>query len=225
MSESSPLADMEALDLFRQCKKGNLEEVRYLVEQRDIDVNIRDNWDSTPLYYACLCGHLPVVEYLIGVGAHCEANTFDGERCLYGALTDSIRKILMQHSLVTAHTIRRDAYEEFLRRLFESGKHSDVTFVVQGEDIPLHRCLLSARSEYFRDMFSSRWQERTTITINRQLVHPDAFRAVMKYIYTGRFECPVELVERCVRIGTNCKLPDFRAMIEDAQRKVQGLLV
>lgn len=57
-----------------------------------------------------------MVEYLIGVGAHCEANTFDGERCLYGALTDSIRKILMQHSLVTAHTIRRDAYEEFLRR-------------------------------------------------------------------------------------------------------------
>ncbi|MPC26437.1 Ankyrin repeat and BTB/POZ domain-containing protein 1 [Portunus trituberculatus] len=109
---------MDSLELFRQCKKGNIEEVRYLVEQRDVDVNVRDIWDSTPLYYACLCGHLQLVEYLIGVGAHCEANTFDGERCLYGALTDSIRKILTQHNLVTTHTIRRDAYEEFLRRQF-----------------------------------------------------------------------------------------------------------
>lgn len=67
-------------------------------------------------YYACLCGHQQVVEYLIGVGARCEANTFDGERCLYGALTDDIRRVLTQHNLVTAHTIRRDAYDEFLRR-------------------------------------------------------------------------------------------------------------
>ncbi|KAK8398875.1 hypothetical protein O3P69_004161 [Scylla paramamosain] len=214
---------MDSLELFRQCKKGNIEEVRYLVEQQDVDVNVRDNWDSTPLYYACLCGHLQLVEYLIGVGAHCEANTFDGERCLYGALTDSIRKILTQHNLVTAHTIRRDAYEEFLRRLFESGEHSDITFVVQGESVPLHRCLLSARSEYFRDMFSTRWQERTTVTINRGQVLPDAFRAVMKYIYTGRFECPVELAECCIRIGTNCKLPNFKTIIQEAQKKAQVL--
>lgn len=56
------------------------------------------------------------MEYLIGVGARCEANTFDGERCLYGALTDEIRKTLTQHNLITAHTIRRDAFSEFLRR-------------------------------------------------------------------------------------------------------------
>ena len=57
------------------------------------------------------------MEYLIGVGARCEANTFDGERCLYGALTDEIRRILTHHNLISAHMIRRDAYDEFLRRL------------------------------------------------------------------------------------------------------------
>ena len=67
-------------------------------------------------YYACLCGHQDVVEYLIGVGARCEANTFDGERCLYGALTDDIRRILTHHNLVSTHMIRREAYDEFLRR-------------------------------------------------------------------------------------------------------------
>ncbi|KAK7086478.1 Ankyrin repeat and BTB/POZ domain-containing protein 1 [Halocaridina rubra] len=214
---------MAAIELFRHCKQGHLEEVRNLVEMRDVDVNIRDKWDSTPLYYACLCGHLPVVEYLIGVGARCEANTFDGERCLYGALTDDIRRVLTQHSLVTTHTIRRDAYDEFLRRLFESGEYSDVTFVILGEIFLLHRCLLSARSEYFRDMFSSRWHNKKKVVINRDLVDPLAFRAVMKYIYTGRFECPQELVQKCIMIGVNCKLPNFKTMLEDALKKALSL--
>ncbi|GLD70009.1 ankyrin repeat and BTB/POZ domain-containing protein 1 [Lates japonicus] len=50
--------------------------VRYLVEQRDVDLNVRDKWDSTPLYYACLCGHEELVQYLLASGAKCEANTF-----------------------------------------------------------------------------------------------------------------------------------------------------
>lgn len=41
----------------------------------------------------------------------------------------------------------------------------------------------------------------------------------MKYIYTGRFECPLDLVERSIRIGVNCKLPNFKDMIKDALKK------
>ena len=67
-------------------------------------------------YYACLCGHAELVEYLLEVGARCEANTFDGERCLYGALTDEIRRVLLRRHAVTRHTMRRDVYQEFLRR-------------------------------------------------------------------------------------------------------------
>ncbi|XP_047474016.1 ankyrin repeat and BTB/POZ domain-containing protein 1-like [Penaeus chinensis] len=214
---------MENKELFLQCKKGDLEKVRFLIEQRDADVNIRDKWDSTPLYYACLCGHQPIVEYLIGVGARCEANTFDGERCLYGALTDDIRRILTQHNLVTTHTIRRDAYDEFLRRLFESGEYSDVTFVVQGQLFALHRCILSARSDYFREMFVTKWHNRPKVAINRDLVEPVSFSAVMKYIYTGRFECPVDQLRGCIRIGLNCRLPNFKEMLEDAHKKALSL--
>ncbi|XP_042879642.1 ankyrin repeat and BTB/POZ domain-containing protein 1-like isoform X1 [Penaeus japonicus] len=214
---------MENKELFLQCKKGDLEKVRFLIEQRDVDVNIRDKWDSTPLYYACLCGHQPIVEYLIGVGARCEANTFDGERCLYGALTDDIRRILTQHNLVTAHTIRRDAYDEFLRRLFESGEYSDVTFIVQGQLFALHRCILSARSEYFKEMFATKWHNRPKVAINRDLVEPVSFSAVMKYIYTGRFECPEDQLNGCIRIGLNCRLPNFKEMLEDAHKKALSL--
>lgn len=56
------------------------------------------------------------MRYLLAQGARCEANTFDGERCLYGALTDQIRKVLLDYKIVTSQTMRRDAYDEFLRR-------------------------------------------------------------------------------------------------------------
>lgn len=55
-------------------------------------------------------------------------------------------------------------------RLFESGEYSDITFVVQGEAVPLHRCLLTARSEYFRDMLQSRWHSRDKVIINKDMV-------------------------------------------------------
>ena len=52
---------METQDLFQSCRRGDVEQVRYLAEHKELDVNVRDKWDSTPLYYACLCGHLELV--------------------------------------------------------------------------------------------------------------------------------------------------------------------
>lgn len=76
-------------------------------------MNLRDKWDSTPLYYACLCGHLEIVEFLLENGARCEANTFDGERCLYGALTDQIRNILKNYKI---NKTKLDQYDLQLER-------------------------------------------------------------------------------------------------------------
>ena len=76
-------------------------------------------------YYACLCGHLNVVTYLIENGARCDASTFDGERCIYGALTDQIRKTLQNYSVLTSRVKRRERYQEFLRRFESSLKSSN----------------------------------------------------------------------------------------------------
>ncbi|XP_048449133.1 ankyrin repeat and BTB/POZ domain-containing protein 1-like [Rhincodon typus] len=56
---------MDTSELFTSCRKGELSRVRYLVEQRDVELNVKDKWDSTPLYYACLCGHEELVQYLL----------------------------------------------------------------------------------------------------------------------------------------------------------------
>ncbi len=86
-----------------------------MIEKEDISLNIRDKWDSTPLYYSCLCGHIEIVKYLLDNGAKCEANTFDGERCLYGALTDQIRNVLRSSKVNTA---KLDQYDLFLEKYF-----------------------------------------------------------------------------------------------------------
>ena len=54
--------------LFNLCKKGDLNKVKNLIEIEDVDLNLRDKWDSTPLYYACLCGHIELVQYLLSNG-------------------------------------------------------------------------------------------------------------------------------------------------------------
>lgn len=64
-------------------------------------------------YYACLCGHVELVDYLLKSGAQCVAQTFDGERILYGALTNEIRNKLRNYNLRVAV---RDEYQEFLRK-------------------------------------------------------------------------------------------------------------
>lgn len=71
---------MDTSDLFASCRKGDVGRVRYLLEQRDVEVNVRDKWDSTPLYYACLCGHEELVLYLLA-NVYMFPSLLTGEPC------------------------------------------------------------------------------------------------------------------------------------------------
>ncbi len=80
---------------------------------------------SSPLFYACLAGHEEIVRYLLEkgtnlhiakwvillilsetmwLGARCEAGTFDGERCMYAALTREIKMLLKQSHILVHRT-------------------------------------------------------------------------------------------------------------------------
>ncbi|GAU91949.1 hypothetical protein RvY_04105 [Ramazzottius varieornatus] len=210
---SAKARGMEQNELFVACRHGNLDKLKILVEERDVELNIRDMWDSTPLYYACLCGHTDVVRYLLEQGARCDADTFDGERCLYGALTNDIRQLLLQHKAITSQTIRRNQYEEFLRLLLENHHYADVAFEVHGQHFAYHRCVLAARSEYFREQFAGKWRNRDVIRNNHPLVDPTAFRAVLSYIYTGRLEVNVSLVDDCLLLAKQFRLDTLYARL------------
>ena len=85
------------------------------------------------------------VKYLLMNGAVCDSSTFDGERCVYGALTDAIRKLLLDHKMLTSVTKRREAYTEFLRRLWAEEGGKDVVFSVHGEEVTGHRLELQTK--------------------------------------------------------------------------------
>ena len=46
-----------------------------------------------------------------------------------------------------------------MRKLFESMECMDVTLIVDNDRIPAHKGVLTARSEYFRAMFTSQFVE------------------------------------------------------------------
>lgn len=211
---------MDVYDLFSSCRKGDICRVRYLVEQRDVDLNVRDKWDSTPLYYACLCGHEELVQYLLASGAKCEANTFDGERCMYGSLNDSVRRLLKDYKCVGVRAMQRDDFNYFLHMLLEQGQHSDVKFLVHGQIFMAHRCVLSARSEYFTDMFETKWKGKNLITLKHPLVNPAAFGAILQYFYTGRMDIDISLVEDSRRLAKQCKMTDLIEELENKCKQV-----
>ncbi|XP_053576797.1 ankyrin repeat and BTB/POZ domain-containing protein 1 isoform X1 [Bombina bombina] len=211
---------MDTSELFSSCRKGDIFRVRHLVEQRDVELNVRDKWDSTPLYYACLCGHEELVRYLLANGAKCEVNTFDGERCLYGALNDTIRRVLKEYKQVTSRCMQRDYYDDFLQRLLEQEFSSDTTFIVHGESFGAHRCVLSARSPYFAEMFETKWKGKKVIALKHPLINPAAFGSILQYLYTGRLDINVEHVEDCKRLAKQCRLQDLIEELEDKCKKV-----
>ncbi|CAK9290323.1 unnamed protein product [Gordionus sp. m RMFG-2023] len=166
---------MDLNKFFNSCKIGDFDKVKYLVEHKEIDLNIKDSFDSTPLYYACLCGHIDIVKYLLQNGAKCEVDTFQGERCLYGALSDRIRDLLRNYKFITSYRIKRDPYQEFLRKIWESHDFYDaILYIAQPQynykesfttktpsndkcenvGIKIHRAILAARSQYFYNLFS-----------------------------------------------------------------------
>ncbi|XP_062970911.1 ankyrin repeat and BTB/POZ domain-containing protein 1 isoform X3 [Cynocephalus volans] len=190
---------MDTSDLFTSCRKGDVGRVRY---------------------YACLCGHEELVLYLLANGARCEANTFDGERCLYGALNDAIRRALREYKQVTASCRRRDYYDDFLQRLLEQGIHSDVVFIVHGKQFRAHRCILGARSTYFANMLDTKWKGKSIVVLRHPLINPVAFGALLQYLYTGRLDIGVEHVSDCERLAKQCQLWDLLGDLEAKCEKV-----
>lgn len=82
----------------------------------------------------------------------------------------------------------------FCFRLLEQGQHSDVKFLVHGQTFPAHRCVLSARSEYFTEMFETKWKGKNLITLKHPLVDTYIFRlnhSVLLYIvfFVIRLSC------------------------------------
>nr|XP_054751225.1 ankyrin repeat and BTB/POZ domain-containing protein 1-like [Lytechinus pictus] len=209
---------------MRSCRIGDLQRVSYLLEVKEVDPNLKDEWDSTPLYYACLCGHKDIVTYLLENGAKCEAKTFDGERCLYGALSDEIRDILKSYKAVVTGHARRNFFQDFMRRLLENSCYSDIKFDIHNETFDAHRCILLARSDYFAEMLETKWKNKSTIHIKSSLVRPQAFKGVLEYIYTGYLKVNIGVVDDCLRFAKQCGMTSLIEKINLRLKEIENFV-
>ncbi|KAH8074008.1 hypothetical protein JL721_2565 [Aureococcus anophagefferens] len=204
------------LDLRQAAKQGDLETVLRLLEAKDVDVNALDAFDSTPLFYAALCGSLEVAELLLANGARCDAGTFVGERCYYAALNDDIRRALKAYGDVDFSKQQRHAYGKFLLRLRQERRFHDVAFHDGDERIcSAPRVVLGARSPALRKRFLAKWRGAATVPAPASR-HPGALRAVVDYACCGRFVADDALVGDALAVARALGFGDLaRRRLED----------
>ncbi|KAL8675910.1 MAG: hypothetical protein Q9186_007509 [Xanthomendoza sp. 1 TL-2023] len=190
LKEENPLDLSEGFNkLCEACRRGDLKLCQEMIRD-GANINARDRFDYSPLILASLCGHYEVVRLLLESGALCERDTFQGERCLYNALNDRIRNLLLSYD----YSKSTDPLQPFAAHITSlltrnTPQTSDLLVTTAGESFRLHKFVLSARSPHFRKKLlgapeSASWKIPPAIP-------PQAFDIAMRYVYLG--EIPNEL--------------------------------
>jgi ankyrin repeat/BTB/POZ domain-containing protein 1 len=131
-----------------------------------------------------LCGHKEVVKLLLDAGALCERDTFQGERCLYNALTMDIRKLLLQYDYSKAADPLQPLASHITSLLSrEEPRTYDITLSGGDRWLNLHKFILSARSPYFAKKLQAA-PETTTWKISN-VMPPRALELAMSFLYLG----------------------------------------
>ncbi|CAK0738830.1 hypothetical protein CVIRNUC_001099 [Coccomyxa viridis] len=212
-------------DIYHAARVGDLDRIKHLVEDEEIDVNRRDRWDSVPLYYACLAGQSDVAHYLLEAGAVCNEYTFDGDRCHYAALTKTIRALLRQYeqrppplaplaaSLRTLSTLCDDLEAPGSTSRREEAPWCDFAFEVAGERVTMHRAVMAARSPFMRRMLLTDWRlpedsrsEYRTVNLKNAALSAAALKAVLAFMYTERLDVAIEEVDAVLRVARKCRM-------------------
>ena len=138
----------------------------------------------TPQGKASLCGGFEVVQLLLESGALCERDTFQGERCLYNALNDRIRNLLLSYDYSKSTNPLQPLASHITSLLTrEHPQTSDIIVAAAEESFRLHKFVLSARSPYFARKLSE--APDTTSWKLPSAIPPQAFGIAINYIYFG----------------------------------------
>ncbi|ODV58191.1 uncharacterized protein ASCRUDRAFT_20848, partial [Ascoidea rubescens DSM 1968] len=140
------------------CRVGDLDQVEKLVSFHIIDINKTDQWDNSPLTLASLCGHYGVVRFLLNNGAVCDRDTFEGARCIYGALTDQIRDLLIDFNISkSSENVQPFASHISTLKSNKQTNLADLTLIFNDNEksIKVHKFLLSSRSSFFESQISN----------------------------------------------------------------------
>jgi kelch-like protein 1/4/5 len=87
------------------------------------------------------------------------------------------------------------------------GVFTDVTLVCAGVELPAHKLLLSAASDYFSAMFTGGMVEAERDRVEIQGMEPGALRVLVDYCYTGKVELHEDNVENLLSAACLLQLP------------------
>ncbi|EON68801.1 hypothetical protein W97_08059 [Coniosporium apollinis CBS 100218] len=182
LKDDNPLDLSETFRVFCEaCRRGDLKVCQEKITE-GVNINARDRFDYTPLILASLCGHFEVVQLLLESGALCERDTFQGERCLYNALNDRIRNLLLSYDYSKSTDPLQPLAAHITSLLTrEHPKTSDVALVTADKTFHLHKFVLSARSPYFAKKLAANPDSTSFKLANT--VPPQSFEVAVRYLY------------------------------------------
>ncbi|KAI1211835.1 uncharacterized protein F4807DRAFT_416572 [Annulohypoxylon truncatum] len=192
LRDDNPLdTSKEFNELLEACRRGDLKRTQELISA-GVNINGKDRFDYTPLIVASLCGHYELVELLLESGALAERDTFQGERCIYNALNDKIRNLLLKYDY-SKSTDPLQPWAAHISALLSRDipKTSDITLITLSKSFELHKFLLSARTPYFQRKLAEApgtetWKLPHSIPI-------ESFQVVLRYLYLG--DIPRDIVD------------------------------
>ena len=124
------------------------------------------------------------MQLLLESGALCERDTFQGERCLYNALNDRIRNLLLSYDYSkTADPLQPFAAHITSLLTRENPKTSDILVTAADDTFRLHKFILSARSPYFSHKLAT--APDTTTWKLAVSIPAQAFDIAIRYLYFG----------------------------------------
>ncbi|CAG8958056.1 hypothetical protein HYFRA_00000400 [Hymenoscyphus fraxineus] len=184
LRDESPLdLSQEFYDLCYACRIGDLKGCQEAIT-KGVNINARDAFDYTPLILASLCGNYETVQLLLESGALCERDTFQGERCLYNALNNRIRQLLLSYDYSKSF----DPLQPFASHITsllarQKPKTTDISLTAGSEAWNLHKFILSARSPYFAKKLLN--APETTVWKLPNTIPSEAFHIALRYLYLG----------------------------------------
>jgi len=105
------------------------------------------------------------------------------------------------------------------KRLFNSGKFSDVAILCGEREFPAHKCILSAQSPVFAAMFEHDMEEAKSNEVNIADFQPDVVESMLMFMYADKITQVDEQVPDLLRAADKYCLPELKAHCELIMRK------
>jgi len=100
------------------------------------------------------------------------------------------------------------------KSLFTGKLFTDVTFEVEGEEIPAHKAILAYHCDYFMKMFTSGMSESHEAKISIPNMKSLIFKAILQYIYCNELELDEQLALDLIPVVDEYLMKELKGICE-----------